>query len=757
MPIEGSALPKLSLDTVPEATFYIPATGPATRPRRALKHDNTFAVLDSHGDIGASAGGTDGLFNCDTRFLSHFELLLNGMQPLLLGSNLRDDNTLLTVDLTNPDMYFDDHLVLPKDTLHVVRTIFLWRDTFYQRLAIQNHGDRAVDLRLTMLFDSDFADLFEVRGLRRERRGTITREAVRPATTVLSYEGLDAKLRQTVLHFDPTPSELTATTVSYRLNIAPKEFTPVCCSIGCGAPEPPKPIPLLRGLRAIHRNLRAMSHNAATVETSNDLFNEVLCRSMSDLYMLMTKTPQGPYPYAGIPWYSTTFGRDGLITALQMLWLDPRIAQGVLRRLAALQATTDDPASDAQPGKILHEMREGEMAALREVPFGLYYGTVDATPLFVMLAGLYAERTGDDATIVELWPAIEAALAWIDGPGDPDGDGFIEYYRATEEGLANQGWKDLQDAIFHADGHLAEGPIALAEVQGYVYSAKLLAARCAKRLGRMQDAHRLKAEADLLAERFDAAFWCPDLGTYALALDGKKQPCRVRSSNAGQVLFTGIARPERALEVGDGLLRPNFFSGWGIRTIANTEARYNPMSYHNGSIWPHDNALIALGLARYGLKRSVERVFKGLFDAATYMEMRRLPELFCGFQRGRGRGPTLYPVACSPQAWASATPFTLIEASLGLQFDPAANEIRLHNPSLPSFLDEVVLRNLHLKELERRPQGAPPRQRRLGRNSRAARRYPGLDRLRPQRQPRRERIAVQLGRIICMVRRVTAT
>jgi glycogen debranching enzyme len=698
MPIEGSALPKLSLDTVPEATFYIPATGPATRPRRALKHDNTFAVLDSHGDIGASAGGTDGLFNCDTRFLSHFELLLNGMQPLLLGSNLRDDNTLLTVDLTNPDMYFDDHLVLPKDTLHVVRTIFLWRDTFYQRLAIQNHGDRAVDLRLTMLFDSDFADLFEVRGLRRERRGTITREAVRPATTVLSYEGLDAKLRQTVLHFDPTPSELTATTVSYRLSIAPKEFTPVCCSIGCGAPEPPKPIPLLRGLRAIHRNLRAMSHNAATVETSNDLFNEVLCRSMSDLYMLMTKTPQGPYPYAGIPWYSTTFGRDGLITALQMLWLDPRIAQGVLRRLAALQATTDDPASDAQPGKILHEMREGEMAALREVPFGLYYGTVDATPLFVMLAGLYAERTGDDATIVELWPAIEAALAWIDGPGDPDGDGFIEYYRATEEGLANQGWKDSQDAIFHADGHLAEGPIALAEVQGYVYSAKLLAARCAKRLGRMQDARRLKAEADLLAERFDAAFWCPDLGTYALALDGKKQPCRVRSSNAGQVLFTGIARPERALEVGDGLLRPNFFSGWGIRTIANTEARYNPMSYHNGSIWPHDNALIALGLARYGLKRSVERVFKGLFDAATYMEMRRLPELFCGFQRGRGRGPTLYPVACSPQAWASATPFTLIEASLGLQFDPAANEIRLHNPSLPSFLEYVVIRNLHLKD-----------------------------------------------------------
>jgi glycogen debranching enzyme len=338
------------------------------------------------------------------------------------------------------------------------------------------------------------------------------------------------------------------------------------------------------------------------------------------------------------------------------------------------------------------------MATLREVPFGLYYGSVDATPLFIMLAGLYAERTGDYATVEGLWPAIEAALAWIAGPGDADGDGFIEYYRATEQGLANQGWKDSQDAIFHADGSLAQGPIALVEVQGYVYCAKLLAAGCAQRLGRSDQARHLKAEAEKLAERFDAAFWCPELGTYALALDGDKKPCRVRSSNAGQVLFTGIARPDRAIQVGLGLLRPQFFSGWGIRTIANTEARYNPMSYHNGSIWPHDNALIALGLARCGLNRSVERVFKGLFDAATYMEMRRLPELFCGFQRGRGRGPTHYPVACSPQAWASATPFTLIEASLGLQFDPAANEIRLRNPRLPVFLDEVVLRNLQLKQ-----------------------------------------------------------
>jgi glycogen debranching enzyme len=381
---------------------------------------------------------------------------------------------------------------------------------------------------------------------------------------------------------------------------------------------------------------------------------------------------------------------------MQMLWFDPRVSRGVLKRLAHFQATQNDEESDAQPGKILHEMRGGEMAALGEVPFRLYYGSVDATPLFVMLAGLYAERTGDWEFVQELWPAIERALAWIDGPGDPDRDGFVEYHRASKEGLVNQGWKDSVDAIFHADGSLAQGPIALAEVQAYVYAAKCLASRCARRLGRDDHANRLEAQANDLARRFEEAFWCPDLDTYALALDGKKRACRVRTSNAGQVLFTGIASADRARKVGRGLLRPQFFSRWGIRTVSSEERRYNPMSYHNGSVWPHDNALIALGLAKYGLKYELERLFRGLFDAATYMDLRRLPELFCGFQRRQGRGPTLYPVACAPQAWASGTPFTLIQASLGLEFDPDANEIRLRNPRLPAFLNAVFLRNLRL-------------------------------------------------------------
>jgi glycogen debranching enzyme len=684
------------VEVIRESAFYIPMTGPAARPRRSLKHDDTFIVLDSHGDIGASAGGPDGLFNADTRYLARLELVLDDVQPLLLGSNLRDDNSSLTVDLTNPDVYRGDRIVLQKDMLHIVRTIFLWRGTAYQRIGVQNHGDRPASFDLTLLFGNDFADLFEVRGERRPRRGIASSKVEGSADVTLDYRGLDGASRSTGLHFDPRPAKLSANAATYHFDLAPQQLTSLFIAVSCNKPVMYKPAPFFRGLLAHRREMRRSTVGATSIETSNNIFNEVLCQAMADLNMLMTDTPQGRYPYAGIPWYSTTFGRDGLITALQMLWVDPRIARGVLMRLAFHQAKSVDPLADAHPGKILHEMRGGEMAALREVPFAQYYGSVDSTPLFVLLAGLYFERTGDDETLAELWPAIEAALRWIDGAGDPDQDGFVEYQRASEQGLANQGWKDSYDAIFHADGQLAEGYIALAEVQGYVFAAKQLVARCALRMGLVAKAGQLVTEAQALAERFEEAFWCEELGTYALALDGAKRPCKVRTSNAGQLLFTGILRQDRARMVAADLMRPHFFTGWGIRTVARGEARYNPMSYHDGSIWPHDNALIALGLARYGLKHSVEHLFKGLFDAASYMDLRRLPELFCGFQREKRRGPTLYPVACAPQAWASATPFTLLEATLGLEFDVQRGEIRLRDPRLPAFLNEVVLRDLQL-------------------------------------------------------------
>jgi glycogen debranching enzyme len=676
-------------------SFYIAATGPETRVRRTLKHGDTFLVIDAHGDVGAAAGTSDGLFHRDTRFLSRLELRVNGLQPLLLGSNVREDNAIFSVDLTNPDMFSGERVVLEKDTLHINRSVFVWRDTLFQRLSLRNHSAKRIELLLSIAFSADFADVFEVRGARRTRRGTFSIRLNGPHETLLSYLGLDDFLRVTSVYFDPVPTRLAEREARYQVTLTSHETMSFCIAVRCN-PSAPLPAPFVRSLLDAHRELRQAARGAAVVETSNPEFNTVLRRSMADLAMLKTQTPQGPYPYAGTPWYSTTFGRDGLITALQMLWVDPRIARGVLFRLAALRANATDASSDAEPGKILHEVRYGEMAALGEVPFGLYYGSVDSTPLFVLLAGLYFERTGDVKALTELWPAIEAALSWIDGPADRDRDGFVEYFRANENGLVNQGWKDSADAVFHADGRVATGPIALAEVQGYVFAAKRLIARCARRLGYPDRADILEDQSRRLAAHFQRAFWREDLHMYALALDGAKEPCCVRTSNAGQVLFTGIARADHAATVATTLLAPDLFSGWGIRTVSRREIRYNPMSYHNGSVWPHDNALIAIGLAQIGAKAAVNRIFSALFDAATYMDLHRLPELFCGFQRARNRGPTRYPVACAPQAWASAAPFCLLQAALGLEIDPAAEQLRLRNPRLPKFLDEVTLRNVQV-------------------------------------------------------------
>jgi glycogen debranching enzyme len=689
-------------DTIAEAPFYIPSTGPSARPRRTLKHGDTFAVFDSHGDMGASAGGPDGLFDHDTRYLSRLELLIDGMQPLLLGSSVRDDNLTMTTDLTNPDVFFEGHIILPRDTIHIVRTNYLWNGAAHQRIAVGNHAETAVTFTLALSFGNDFADLFEARGQHRARRGHMRELAPSADAVVFVYRGLDGTTRRTQLRFDPAPTRLLPSAATYELTLTHGESAHIYFCAECHGLRSPQPLSFFKGLMAANRDHRISSRRAGAVETSNEVLNEALCRAMADLRMLITATPEGPYPYAGIPWYSTTFGRDGLLTALQMLWCDPQIAKGVLKRLAAFQAIATDAAADAEPGKILHEMRGGEMAALKEVPFGLYYGSVDSTPLFVILLGLYVERTNDEATLRALWPTIERALAWMDVSGDRDGDGFLEYDGAPAEGLQhglrNQGWKDSFDAIFHADGTLARGPIALCEVQGYAYAAKRQAARCARRLGHFGMADGLDDSAERLALRFDAAFWCEEIGLYAIALDGNKMQCRVRSSNAGQLLWTGIARPDHARRVADAMIAPDFFSGWGVRTIPTGERRYNPMSYHNGSIWPHDNSLIALGLSRYGLNEHAEKLFEAAFAAASYMDLRRLPELYCGFRRRRGAGPTLYPVACAPQAWASGALFLMIQAMLGLEFAPDTREIRFRNPRLPASFNRIVLRQLAMNE-----------------------------------------------------------
>ena len=676
--------------------YIAPQTSLVERVLRTLKFGDMFAVLDGNGDVGAVPDSPEGLFLRDTRYLSRFELRFEGKRPLLLGSVVEDDNATLAVDLTNPDV----DLVHPRDIVAIERSKLLFEAACYEKIAFTNFDGRPGQptrrFRVTIDFAADFRDLFEVRGERRAARGTARARVIDRACVELVYGGLDDVERRTRVMFEPPPAVLEVNAAAFDLSLQPGETKAIFVTVACAEDAEPTARSYAEASGALRRDLLALTSDIATVESSNVIFNEVMCRSTSDIYMLVSRTGMGLYPYAGIPWFSTVFGRDGIITALMMLWVDPQIAKGVLLYLAGTQAKAIDPEADAQPGKILHETRHGEMARLKEVPFGFYYGTVDATPLFVMLAGAYFERTGDRATIARIWSNIEAALSWCDTYGDRDGDGFVEYFRETEAGLANQGWKDSSDAIFHPAGGDAAGPIALCEVQGYVYAAKAAAAELGRVLGHGERADALAAQASALKARFHAAFWSEAIGTYALALDGQKRRCEVRSSNAGHALFTGIADEAVAARVADVLTDAKGFSDWGIRTIAAGEPRYNPMSYHNGSIWPHDNALIALGFARYGLKRHATKVFVALFDAASYQELRRLPELFCGFPRRPRRGPTAYPVACAPQAWASATPFALLAASLGLKLDHAGGEISFATPHLPPFLDKVLLRGLKL-------------------------------------------------------------
>jgi glycogen debranching enzyme len=681
-----------------ENRYYILATSSLADDRpRVMKQGDTFALFDQYGDIKPVGLEEEGVYHEGTRFLSSMLLRLGNERPMFLSSTVRPDGALLTVDLTNPDLTDDGRLSVARGAIHLQRSKILWRGVCYERLALRNYGLDPVRVPLAFHFAADFADIFEVRGVRRSRRGSHLPAAIDADEVVLAYVGLDDVTRRSRLRFSPAPDLLDENQADYAVTLDPGARLAIDVTLTCQTDaERPRALSWEGASTAATDYFGGHSARGCRVSTSNRHFDAWWSRSRADLAMMTTDTADGLYPYAGIPWFSTPFGRDGILTALECLWADPELARGVLRFLAAHQATEIDAARDAEPGKILHEMRRGEMAALREIPFGRYYGSVDATPLFVMLAGAFYHRTGDRAEIERLWPHVVAALDWLDACGDRDGDGFVEYLRRSRDGLANQGWKDSHDAIFHADGRLAEGPIALCEVQGYAFAARLAAADLAAALGFHGRSAELERQAEALRRRFEEAFWCDDLGTYALALDGDKRPCRVRTSNAGQCLYAEIASPERARRLAATLLDARSFSGWGLRTVAAGEARYNPMSYHNGSIWPHDNALVAHGLAAYGLKQEALRVFASLYDASVAVDLYRLPELFCGFDRLPGSKPTLYPVACSPQAWAAGAVFMLLEACLGLEIDAPGRRVRFRRPVLPEFLDHVEIAGLRV-------------------------------------------------------------
>jgi glycogen debranching enzyme len=691
----------LQTESVPQ--YYIVAPRIAIPERTlVLKHNATFGIFNEFGDIDTAAREDEGLYHEGTRFLSRLTLSLVGGRPLLLSATARRDNLLISADLTNPDIYVDGRVAVPRGSLHIFRSKLIWNGVCHERIHIRNFSGEALEVTAAITFAADYADIFEVRGQHRARRGRMLDTRIGEDAVELGYEGLDGVTRRTAIRCEPKPERVSPTEMQFRPALAPQEELVLSLTVSCYVDEPgtgmiPRAEPTLSYDGACAQAERSLGARiSCPAETSNQQFNAWLQRSTADLNMLLTESPTGIYPHAGVPWFDTTFGRDGIITALQCLWFAPEVARGVLSFLAQTQATTSDPERDAEPGKILHEARRGEMAALREIPFGRYYGSVDSTPLFLVLAGAYHRRTGELGFIETLWPNLTRAIEWMDRYGDPDHDGFIEYHRRSAHGLVQQGWKDSHDSVFHADGRLAEGPIALCEVQSYAYAARLEAAALAELLGHADVARKLRESATSLREKFRETFWCPDLGLYALALDGEKRRCEVRSSNAGHCLFSGIAADDHATAIVKTLAGEPFFSGWGVRTIANTERRYNPMAYHNGSIWPHDNAIISAGLTGRRSKTLAENILTAHFEASTYFDSSRLPELFCGFRRREGKAPTAYPVACSPQAWAAGAVFMMLQACLGLEVDALKRRVLLRSPSLPACLDRISIRGISL-------------------------------------------------------------
>lgn len=678
--------------------YYILASSTVAEQKAvAFKDGNVFSVLDKYGDIKHYGESVNGIYCMGTRFLSHMELLLEHQAPFILSSSLNEENEMHTVDLTNHEILKDHSSILEKGMVHVLRQQFLFEGVFYETIQLCSFSQDPITFHLSISFDADFKDIFEIRGMKRAQTGSCLEPAILHNEITLSYEGLDDIKRSTRINLNPPPASVKDKTAEYILTLIPQQcqfiFIGISFEIGENKPK------ILNNDEAfttmVHR-MNSMKDSVPYISSTNEQFNQWLDRSKSDMFTIITKLETGYYPYAGIPWFCTPFGRDAIITAIECLWVVPEMAKGVIKYLAKTQALEFNETQDAEPGKIFHEQRGGEMANTGEIPFKMYYGTIDATPLFISLAYLYYERTGDKRTIKEIMPNIEHALEWIDKYGDRDGDLFVEYERRKKTGLENQGWKDSWNAITNKDGTLAEKPIALCEVQAFVYWAKINAAKLFKVLEKPEKADTLEKEASVLQEKFIEHFWSEDKQVYALALDGKKNKCDVVSSNAGLCLMTGIAPQDHATKISKTLFSKKMFTGWGIRTLAKDEKRYNPMSYHNGSVWPHDNALIAYGLCQYGFCEEVNDIMTAMFEVAQRVESFRLPELFCGFDKIKNQGITNYPVACSPQAWATGSIYLLLQACLGLKISAIENTIYFNSPKIPEFLDEIIISNISI-------------------------------------------------------------
>jgi glycogen debranching enzyme len=619
------------------------------------KSASIFALAARDGDVDSDRNSGYGVYFHDTRFLDRSILRLNGQRLAVLLSE--SDGAISTCELTNPEMQLRSEVTLSKNRIGIRRQRHL-SDKVLETVRVSNYGPNEVEAELQYRFGAEFESMFAIRGYTTGRRGELHQPRWEDGRLCYRYDGADGRRRTTAELCDEGQGDLEARPPVRRRDLLGK----------------------------------------VTVETDNPLFNRVLDRSFADLRTLVTRQKDETYFAAGVPWFVALFGRDSIVTSLQTLAYDPSIAANTLELLAKYQGMRLDDYHDEEPGKILHELRVGEMAQLGEVPQTPYYGTADATPLFITLMAEYLRWTADLDLWKRLRPNVARALRWIDDYGDTDGDGFVDYKGRSSRGSRNQGWKDSGNSIRNRDGSLAEPPIALVEVQAYVYRARLDAAWLFEQDGDDERAASLKSEAEDLRRRFLHAFWMPSREYLAVALQKAGRQVECVTSNPGQALWSGIVSPERASAVVRMLMDEAMFSGWGVRTVARGEAAYNPIDYQVGAVWPHDNSLVAAGLKRCGHGGEASRIFSAIFDAATHFEQFRLPEVFAGIARDEYPSPVRYPVACSPQAWsAGALPY-LLQTALGLEADAPKGQLRISHPELPAWLEELTISGLAVGE-----------------------------------------------------------